>query len=443
MASSTKRPAPTPTPEHPAKHPRRERDARDDSPPLASIADLDQSIDGSGSAYGDAGTGGGVGVGEDDEARAKAARKEARTMRNRESAQRSRNQRKQHLVWLEQRVVELENENKALKAASPPASPAGARAVSPASSSSSHVKREASPAQSVISLATDLGLPTELVASGSSGVNLSSVAPPPADLDLPPSTHTLPHTLSSAVGVPPSPPPSRAEEGTERTDDIKLLLAQNRDLRERVGLLEGLVKQVVSLSSFSSFSGSGSGSGSGLSDLTPLPQPDVPSSFPGLQHDWSTLLPNMEGTEGMRVSPPLYTSVLPEPVFTPVSPSFPGLSLPPSDPSASSTSSSTSPSSQLQPEPLPSASDSQPKLDPSTTESISISSPSSKPSPSACHSAVVVTPPPSPLSLSLKARKEGGWGGALQRAWGVVVCGKTRLGLADLSSGRAALRVRI
>ncbi|WVQ74112.1 hypothetical protein IAR50_003702 [Cryptococcus sp. DSM 104548] len=346
VSSTAKRPAPAA--DHPAKHPRRDRD---DSPPLSSIAD--QSVDGS--AYGDAG----MGAGMDDEARAKAARKEARTMRNRESAQRSRNQRKQHLVWLEKRVVELEHENKALKSGSSspppaPASPAAARASSPSGSvASSGRLRETSPAQSVISLATDLGLPTELV-SGGSGVNLSSVAPPPADLDLAPQP------------LPSSPPPSRAEN-----DDVELLREQNRALRERVGLLEGLVKQVVS-----------------LSNLSGLAQPEAPLP----EQDWSTLLPNIS-TAGLddtpSLSPPLYTSFLPASVFTPISPTFPSLSLP----------TTTSPKSSSSPlAALPADSDSS---EPKST-------------PGACHSAVVVTlSPSSPLS-------EGGWGKALQRAWGVA-----------------------
>ncbi|ORX34432.1 hypothetical protein BD324DRAFT_635899 [Kockovaella imperatae] len=122
----------------------------------------------------------------DDAARAKQARKDARTIRNRESAQRSRNQRKAHMSYLETRVAELEAENKALRGST----------------------REPSPTLTTVSF--------------SDTVNLASVAPPPRDLDIKPTIEELP-TLSS-------------------------LQAENASLRERIALLENLVKQVVAVS---------------------------------------------------------------------------------------------------------------------------------------------------------------------------------------------------
>ena len=175
----------------------------------------------------------------DNSARAKMLRKEARvsltltidpvivlnyqTIRNRESAQRSRNQRKAHLAYLEVRVAELEKENRALRSGETPPPTRSA-------------EREASPANSVISLANDLGIPPEIVSS-SGGVNLATVAPPPADLDVKPV-------------VAPASPPLTNVQGPPLFGDMTInsLQAENAAIRERVGLLENLVKQVVALS---------------------------------------------------------------------------------------------------------------------------------------------------------------------------------------------------
>ncbi|KIR57621.1 hypothetical protein I314_06513 [Cryptococcus bacillisporus CA1873] len=237
-----------------------------------------------------------------EEMKAKLARKEARTIRNRESARRSRNQRKAHLAWLENRVLELETENQALRG-----EPSGAESkvkeesaekvtersgystlrtsssASKSSSSSVHPfftsaatstltrcsshpnlsysrtgvhSREPSPAHSVFSLATDLGLPTELV-SGGAGVRLASVTPPSkgmlsemgVDGDDDDDDRVvgsgdrigIGNLLHSRLGyIQPSPSSFEEEEAQ--------LKEENALLRERVGLLENLVKQVVVLS---------------------------------------------------------------------------------------------------------------------------------------------------------------------------------------------------
>ncbi|KAE8538338.1 hypothetical protein D1P53_005683 [Cryptococcus gattii VGV] len=236
-----------------------------------------------------------------EEMKAKLARKEARTIRNRESAQRSRNQRKAYLAWLENRVLELETENQALRGApsdaeskvkeesvekvtertgysrlrtSSSASKSSSSSVHPFFTSaatstltrcSSHPNlsysrtgvpsREPSPAHSVLSLATDLGLPTELV-SGGAGVRLASVTPPSkgmlSEMGVDDDDDDvrgvgsgdrigIGNLLHSRLGhIQPS-PNSFEEEETQ-------LKEENALLRERVGLLENLVRQVVVLS---------------------------------------------------------------------------------------------------------------------------------------------------------------------------------------------------
>ncbi|ODN77867.1 hypothetical protein L202_04981 [Cryptococcus amylolentus CBS 6039] len=162
-----------------------------------------------------------------DDERAKIARKEARVIRNRQSAQRSRNARKLHLQHLEKRVVELEAENQALKS-NPKASPTPLVSHSTLPS--------ASPATSsdldMFSFAHDLGLPSQLVGGG---VNLTSVAPPPADVkdSFEPSPLSLSPTMAST---------------SEQVDSLQ---AENAALKQRVTLLENLVKQVVAVANLS------------------------------------------------------------------------------------------------------------------------------------------------------------------------------------------------
>ncbi|OWZ78619.1 hypothetical protein C366_03267 [Cryptococcus neoformans Tu401-1] len=239
-----------------------------------------------------------------EEMKAKLARKEARTIRNRESAQRSRNQRKAHLAWLESRVLELEAENQVLRGVPSDAEPEAKEgstveviegsvssalmasfstlttSASESASSSVHPNptsaaastwtkrsfhpnpshsrtrthsREVSPAQSVLSLATDLGLPTELV-NGGAGVRLASVTPPSKGMlsemgvDDDDDDNGAAHKDRIRVGnffrthfgrIPPS-----SNSFSEEEFQLK---QENAHLRERVGLLENLVKQVVIL----------------------------------------------------------------------------------------------------------------------------------------------------------------------------------------------------
>jgi hypothetical protein len=104
--------------------------------------------------------------------------------------------------------------------------------------------RENSPAQSVMSFANDLGIPPEIV-SGSGGVNLASVAPPPADLDV------IVEDVKPTLPLPTSTPTFAAPMTAPVVDNMTALHAENAALRERVVLLENLVKQVVALSNLS------------------------------------------------------------------------------------------------------------------------------------------------------------------------------------------------
>jgi len=120
-----------------------------------------------------------------------------KTIRNRESAQRSRNQRKVHLSYLEVRVAELEAENASLKTDTP-----------------------LSDTASKTPLKFDLPL--------DSAANLPANCLSPLD--------------NRVEDVPPQPFP----DGT-----IATLLAENAGLKERVGILENLVKQAFALSNLS------------------------------------------------------------------------------------------------------------------------------------------------------------------------------------------------
>nr|KIR83230.1 hypothetical protein I308_06429 [Cryptococcus tetragattii IND107] len=299
-----------------------------------------------------------------EEMKAKLARKEARTIRNRESAQRSRNQRKAHLAWLENRVLKLETENQALRGepsdaeskvkeesaekvtersgystlrTSSSASKSSSSSVQPffmpsttstLTRCSSHPNlsysrtgvhsREPSPAHSVFSLATDLGLPTELV-SGGAGVRLASVTPPSKgmlsemgvdgdddDDDRGVGSGDrigIGDLLHSRLGhIQPSPSSFEEEEAQ--------LKEENARLRERVSLLENLVKQVVVLSNLNPNSA-----------LLPIsvtipnvsaPAPALPSSMllntplstPGLSFSQMTLPMPILGLNSMSISMP-------------------------------------------------------------------------------------------------------------------------------------------
>nr|ADE10085.1 bZIP 1 [Tremella fuciformis] len=162
-----------------------------------------------------------------DATRAKVARKEARIIRNRESAQRSRNQRKAHVAELEERVKavqvleervkELEEENASLRSSS---------SYSSAGSPSRSVRlseRGVSPALSVAS--------SSMLPYTGGGVNLAAVAPPPRDLDM-------------EVDV----KPTLALLGD---DTLAKVQGENAALRDRVARLEELVKHLTPLISLS------------------------------------------------------------------------------------------------------------------------------------------------------------------------------------------------
>ncbi|WWD22181.1 hypothetical protein CI109_106672 [Kwoniella shandongensis] len=232
----------------------------------------------------------------DDETKAKIARKEARTIRNRESAQRSRNQRKAHLVYLETRVVELEAENRALKRGEMSTPPPQHNDVPSAPPS---VGREASPAQSVMSLANDLGIPTELVSG--TGVRLSNVAPPPADLHI--------EDIKPVIAPSPIRAVSPATSTANQDASLAELRAENAGLRERVSLLENLVKQVVAVANLS-----------GLDDkptITTTTATAIESSTPTTAQnavDWAAFLsaPSAAPAPGLEstLSPSLFPSTI-------------------------------------------------------------------------------------------------------------------------------------
>lgn len=213
ISSTSKRPAPSPSSSQPIKRPRQSNSSPRDEDEAASDEDLDE------------------------EARAKLARKEARTIRNRESAQRSRNARKAHVAWLEKRVVELEAENRSLKGEPPTSTDPVPTAATPEATAQPPA-REASTEHDVLSFANDLGIPSEIV---SSGVSLSNVAPPPSsvDVDVKPIIEPSPLTLASPAVV------------LTSNDDLMAIKTENANLRQRVTLLENLVKQVVAIANFS------------------------------------------------------------------------------------------------------------------------------------------------------------------------------------------------
>ncbi|WVQ82495.1 hypothetical protein IAT38_004624 [Cryptococcus sp. DSM 104549] len=272
------------------------------------------------------------GVGEEgmDEATlAKKARKDARTIRNRQSAQRSRENRKKHLIDMEKRLAFLEAENAALKSGS---------ASSPSPSASAATSIVVTPPPNSTSVSTDV----------SGGVQLSSVAPPPADLQ---------------IDVKPDLMAAPASSG----DALEGLKAENARLKEKVVVLEDLVKRVVSAANLSGLGGASA----------PAPAPSYDA--------WSFLsAPASQGLE------------------TTLSPSYP--SVPPS----STVVSSATPSSTFTP-----------SLSLFSTPDLVSSTPSSS-NLFARHSAVVATSPssPPPAHAGEEAR-----GKALQRAKGTYSAG--------------------
>ncbi|WVO16832.1 hypothetical protein L204_104518 [Cryptococcus depauperatus] len=176
----------------------------------------------------------------DEVTRAKIARKEARTIRNRESAQRSRNARRLHLTWLEKRVMELEVENMALKneqSASTQASTVASSSTNLISTSSSG-SREASPLQEVAFFATNPDLSTPISAKN---ISLSDIAPPPPHLGI--SIQSFIDPLPATLSQSPS--------GNPESEEVQKIKAENSALKQRIALLENLVKQVVSIADLS------------------------------------------------------------------------------------------------------------------------------------------------------------------------------------------------
>jgi hypothetical protein len=215
---------------------------------------------------------------------AKKARREARTIRNRESAQRSRNQRKAHLAWLEARVVELEAENRALRTGSAPSTPSKTR--------------ESSPAHSVMSLASDLGIPSEIVQAGC-GVSLATVLPPPADA----LTDMKPNVEAPAPATPPPAPPAPPQELMASPmalapSNPAELFAQNEQLRWRVNMLENLVRQAANI-----FSSCPTSNANQASFLAPQFALHPPQPHPGME---STLSPPLYPSDPRQVASPLH-----------------------------------------------------------------------------------------------------------------------------------------
>ncbi|WVQ97921.1 hypothetical protein IAU59_005039 [Kwoniella sp. CBS 9459] len=318
VASSSKRPAPTTTPSAEPTSAKRPRPSKASESVDGDADDDDNGEDFDGDRSGSTLGENGEILDMDEEARAKVARKEARTIRNRESAQRSRNQRKAHLAYLEARVVELENENRTLRGDGP------ASAWSPSMSGSgfgspSASAREASPAQSVISLANDLGIPTELVSG--TGVKLSSVAPPPANMHLEDVKPVIPQSPShedvELKTVVPTTPIARASASISPADRLH---AENAALRERVSLLENLVKQVVAVANLSGINDRAASVVSGTSTVAEQEhQPELVSPIAANNIDWAAFLsvphitpttaPSAPGLDA-TLSPPYYPATL-------------------------------------------------------------------------------------------------------------------------------------
>lgn len=217
----------------------------------------------------------------DEQAIAKKARKDARVLRNRQSAQRSRNQRKNEMVYLQSRVAELEEENRRLREQS-----LSTASMSSPSTSTSSI-RLATPEQQVMTLAGDLGLPPSLV---SSGVKLSSVAPQQTGVESPVvKEESIVHSQTS---------PS----------EVDRLLAENRALVERVQMLETLVKHVVALSDLSGLNANHSTASTSTSlDTLALPQPSAQSDYLDFN---SFVNPTIEETPSVpvtQISPELRT----------------------------------------------------------------------------------------------------------------------------------------
>lgn len=154
--------------------------------------------------------------------------------------------------------------------------------------------RESSPANSVLSLASDLGIPPEIVTAGG-GVNLATVAPPPAHVleDIKPSVDpTAPPAMpdfATAEFAAPTPAPGHEQ-------DVR---AENAHLRWRVGMLENIVKQAATFfSSYNNLAGQ-------AAPVTPNGMVHTPIASPA---------PGMDAT----LSPPMFPAHPREAVRSPL-----------------------------------------------------------------------------------------------------------------------------
>lgn len=209
-------------------------------------------------------------------------RSHLQTIRNRESAQRSRNQRKAHLAWLEARVVELEAENRALRSGSAPSTPSKTR--------------ESSPANSVLSLASDLGIPPEIVSAGG-GVSLATVAPPSADVLV----DIKPVVEAPATPTPAQPPQAQIMTPMPPSNPADMHV-ENAALRWRVSMLENIVKQAANF--FSSYpTGTAGPMPAGMFPHPPFASPHQQQPTPGME---LTLSPPLYPSDVREVASPLH-----------------------------------------------------------------------------------------------------------------------------------------
>ncbi|KAI9635386.1 uncharacterized protein MKK02DRAFT_44074 [Dioszegia hungarica] len=183
----------------------------------------------------------------DETLKEKLARKDARTIRNRESAQRSRNQRKAHLAWLEVRVVELEEENRRLRSG-----PSGSTTLA-SNTPKSAVGQVAVSAPSPLAEGSPSLFSLDLGSSGPSlgGINLAAVAPPPPGVKL----EECPVTSADALQI------------------------EVASLRARNSHLEGLVKHMMALSNL----------GAGIAEPVSVAPPPLPSAMDIPPLDWDSI----------------------------------------------------------------------------------------------------------------------------------------------------------
>lgn len=217
-------------------------------------------------------------------------------IRNRESAQRSRNQRKAHLAWLEVRVVELEKENKLLREGSAASPTAAASSSKTRPTAVATVSDASSPLLSVDTL--------DLVgtATRTGGINLAEVAPPPPGI-------SAVDNLNPAQGSP---------------SMVERLRAENAALRSRLSFLEGLVQQINQTVA--------GASAAPLSDLTAQLEP-LPLE-PQTELDWESIFKPAPVLENDSFANPILdppsTFVLPDPPLpshlSPTLYSFPSVS---------------------------------------------------------------------------------------------------------------------